>query len=85
MNTKIDDGGPAFPILDKANFCGTGSGDGMDLRDYFAAAAMQGMLADSQTRQSCPEGKAEEWTRSFARVCYDFADAMIKVREERVS
>ena len=76
---KINDGGPAFPV---------GSGDmrdpvGMTLRDYFAAKAMQGMLADSQTRESCPESQEEKWMRSFARVCYDFADAMIAAREKQ--
>lgn len=42
MNTKIDDGGPAFPILDKANFCGTGYGDGMTLLDHFAGQVAEG-------------------------------------------
>ena len=77
---KINDGGPAFPndaaALRKEQ-------EGMRLRDYFAAAAMQGMLADSQTRESCPEYQVEKWTRSFARVCYCFADAMIAAREKQ--
>lgn len=40
---------------------------GMSLRDYFAAAAMQGMLANKN--------------RSFsAETCYTYADAMLKER-----
>jgi len=46
---------------------------GMDLRDYFAAKAMQGMMAD-HTRDNYPEEIAER--------AYKIADAMIKAREE---
>lgn len=75
---EINDGGPAFPV--KAvpeNYFG------MTLRDYFAAKAMQGMLADPLTRESCPEGKQDKWIRSFANACYNFADAMLEARERQ--
>lgn len=76
---KINDGGPAFPPrLDPKTHP-----SGMTLRDYFAAKAMQGMLADPQTRESCTEDQEEKWMRSFARVCYEFADAMIAAREKQ--
>jgi hypothetical protein len=42
------------------------------LRDEFAAKALQGMMADSQIRQS--------W-EAFATDAYDAADAMLKARE----
>jgi hypothetical protein len=45
---------------------------GMDLRDYFAAKAMQGMMAD-HTRDNYPEEIAEH--------AYVIADAMMKARE----
>jgi hypothetical protein len=45
---------------------------GMDLRDYFAAKAMQGMMAD-HTRDNYPEEIAEH--------AYVIADKMIKARE----
>jgi hypothetical protein len=45
---------------------------GMDLRDYFAAKAMQGLLSDPNVRQS--------WDK-FAEDAYEMADAMMKVRE----
>ena len=47
--------------------------EGMDLRDYFAAKAMQGMMAD-HTRDNYPEEIAEH--------AYKIADAMMKARDE---
>ncbi len=38
-HTNQDDGGPAFPVPEMTG--------GMSLRDYFAAAALQGELAQS--------------------------------------
>ena len=66
------DGGPAFPV---------GSGDmrdpiGMTLRDYFAAKAMQGLLAQSL-------GTALESDPILgAQYAYRVADAMLAVRRE---
>ena len=40
MNNQINDGGPAFPTP-----AGIQHNDGITLRDYFAAAALQGLLA----------------------------------------
>lgn len=40
---QINDGGPAFPVSPEI-YNGTGL-CGMTLRDYFAAAALQGLLA----------------------------------------
>jgi hypothetical protein len=45
---------------------------GMDLRDYFAAAALQGLVAD-HTRDNYPE--------ELAAYAYRLADAMIRARE----
>jgi hypothetical protein len=44
----------------------------MTLRDYFAAAALQGMLTDS-----CIQGSDSQ----FAESAYSYADAMLKARE----
>lgn len=66
---KINDGGPAFPISPKI---GMEVGfDGMSLRDYFAAKAMQGFMA-SNCKDSCYE---------FAKHSYAMADAMLAARE----
>jgi len=59
-------GGPAFP---------TGTAyQGMTLRDYFAAQALQGVLAaDTEELLSVD---------AIASVAYRIADAMLKARDE---
>lgn len=42
---EINDGGPAFPVQDAANW----QSHGMSLRDYFAAKAMQGICTHHDT------------------------------------
>jgi hypothetical protein len=49
---------------------------GMDLRDYFAAKAMQGMLANSAF-------DTIEGMLNVSVVAYMMADAMLKERENR--
>ena len=56
---------PAFPRTQWPNETG------MTLRDYFAAKAMQGILADPNT----PE------IMDIAGAAYEVADAMLKARE----
>jgi hypothetical protein len=52
---------------------------GMELRDYFAAAALQGMMADSTLISGSSDGSAA----TLAKIAYKFADAMLKEREEK--
>ena len=58
--------------------------NGMDLRDYFAAKALQGLMAGRwQTdchgaRHNAYQVDAPEWAKS----AYVFADAMMKAREQ---
>ena len=47
--------------------------DGMDLRDYFAAKAMQAILFDIKAIQVSMD--------KTANLAYKFADAMMKARE----
>ena len=64
-------GGPAFPInVDSEMTC-----LGMTLRDFFAAKAMQGMLA------AC-SGWSEGQQERLAKCSYAMADEMIKAREQ---
>ena len=65
------DGGPAFPstISDDGLHVG-----GMSLRDYFAAKAMQGLMASPADPESMEV--AAKWS-------YKLADAMLKAREEK--
>jgi hypothetical protein len=69
---SINDGGMAFAVPAVFNEgLGVHSQEyGMTLRDYFAAKALQGMLAHH-----------ESLTVNQVDVCYDIADAMIKARE----
>ena len=64
-----NDGGPAFP---SSNTPDTGHfAEGMTLRDYFAAGAMQGMLAS----------KLSLTNASITREAFLIADSMIKARD----
>jgi hypothetical protein len=47
----------------------------MTLRDYFAAKAMQGMMADGQAFRLVAES-------TLANTAYEIADAMLKARGE---
>lgn len=60
-------GGPAFPV---------GVTNGMTLRDYFAAKAMQAMLSSP----NCPMNVKES---QLATQAYSTADAMLQAREQR--
>jgi hypothetical protein len=75
INTNT--GGPAFPFVCDADF---DYGTGMTLRDYFAAKAMQGLIARESTGafnfEACPN---DPWR--VALWAYDVADQMLKARE----
>lgn len=62
-------GGYAFPGVIESP---AGGAPGMDLRDYFAAQALVGLLANNSR-----EGKRAD----FAQDAYAYADAMLKARE----
>ena len=66
---EIQSGGPAFPFW--ADSAGLAGYQGMTLRDYFAAKAMQGICA------SGPQIPDE----LIAKESYGLADAMMKARE----
>ena len=68
-----DTGGPAFPAGERfEGVDGWQTEPGMTLRDYFAAKAMQGLLA----------GKLQSVElKLITRDCYAMADAMLKARE----
>lgn len=66
---------PAFPTH-HANYS-TGSHCGMTLRDYFAAAAMKGLLSGGTDRI-----KTDKDVLQLAPVSFALADAMLKAREQ---
>lgn len=63
---------PAFP-------CGNtpSEADGMSLRDYFAAAALMGEMANADAENYWQS----EYADKCAMRCYHFADAMLAERE----
>ena len=77
MSTQ-NDGGPAFPVLPSTMITYADGGRelkiatlGMTLRDYFAAAALSGLLANQKLVRGYL-GSADD--------AYEFADAMLKRR-----
>jgi hypothetical protein len=81
MSKKIKTGGVAFPSGESyydgaGNLRGKNSlHEGMTLRDYFAAKAMQGLLSNSETNRA--------WgVNENAKYAYEQADAMLKARGE---
>jgi hypothetical protein len=66
-------GGPAFPIKGPIM---TSDEQGMTLRDYFAAKAMQGLF-------SCGKAHDEHTAHVTAKASYLMADAMLKARGEQ--
>ena len=91
---KRNDGGPAFPIpLNPGeSYKEHGPADGMTLRDYFAAAAMLGYMTiiDERTyvgrEKKFKDLSVGEWREALfsedAELCYCYADAMLKARDE---
>jgi hypothetical protein len=74
MSAPLNDGGPVFART--GEYWHTSPQNGMTMRDYFAAAALQGLLASIQPNQL--------WSGDDVAVtCYRTADAMIKAREAK--
>ena len=77
MNREItSDGGPAFPLqahADEAKSRYYLTQQGMTLRDYFAAAIMQGLM----------ESQCEVTDEPYPIYAYKIADAMLKARSAK--
>jgi hypothetical protein len=67
---------PAFPTTKPLDSWGDPN-QGMTLRDYFAAKAMQTLLGSEYTSQ---HGLHEGWMYAMAHESYMVADAMLKAR-----
>jgi hypothetical protein len=72
MSEAKNDGGPAFPIPSDEHL-------GMTLRDYFAAKAMQGLMANPVIfeRYGFSKDMADECAQAFIA-----ADEMLKARQQ---
>lgn len=72
MRSEKEDGGPAYPVPGLQH---DEDFNGMSLRDYFAAKAMQGWVSDCRMRFE--EGQMEE----AAQFAYAMADSMLAARK----
>ena len=70
---------PAFPT-DSHESPFVKSSSGMTLRDYFAATALQGMLAHS-TRYR-PRDRYQHWHDAISQEAYEIADSMLQERRK---
>ena len=78
-----NDGGPAFPETTEHTRVGFHATVGMTLRDYFAAAALQGLLSDHITIMAASKTKgAIGCWQQLAKDAINIADAMIAEREK---
>jgi hypothetical protein len=73
---SADTGGPAFPQQVQVAADESTWFEGVTLRDYFAAKAMQGFIASPR---GTPDGN-NATDSYYARVSYLMADAMLKAR-----
>ncbi len=71
--TKIDDGGPAFPWGEHGTHLG-----GMTIRDYFAGQALSGLIAEVGLRDMLDK----EHQDAMAANAYTIADLLIAARSK---
>ena len=67
-----EDGGPAFPFVEPPTTCNVCAG--MTLRDYFAGAALIGLLSNPEVRAGYP------LAQDTAKISYEISDAMLAIR-----
>jgi hypothetical protein len=86
--TPLSDGGPAFPVFPETGGGHASAFQGMTLRDYFAAKAMQSLINEmSFTKEADKQMKKlgfidGEFDKLIAKCAYDYADAMLKARNK---
>ncbi len=82
--STIETGGPAFPTS-RINMAGEVVPDeeGMSLRDYFAAKAMQAMISKHGREDDNPGFFDYATDDSIAKCAYIYADAMLEARKEK--
>lgn len=53
--------------------------EGMDLRDYFAAKAMQSIITDGKLGERL---KHDDYIKKVSEMSYEYADAMMEARND---
>ncbi|EPC0985408.1 hypothetical protein ACRV5K_000914 [Enterobacter hormaechei] len=76
---KKNDGGFAFPMEATDATAWKDCNQGMTLRDYFAAKAMQSALLAPKPEN--PVERMDIYAQSVAEISYEMADAMLRARE----
>ena len=71
-------GGPAFP---SHGSMGEVAHEGMTLRDYFAAKAMQGLIAHEERAKQIGSHNLGDFDERVAVAAYRYASAMLKARQ----
>ena len=74
-------GGTAFP-LPKGRDGTNSEKNGMTLRDYFAAKALEGLISKMAFELHADHEKAKEVHKCLAQSAYSYADAMLAEREK---
>lgn len=79
---SVNDGGPAFarPTSVNTDGCIEFAQVGLSMRDYFAAAALPGVIA-ARTALVNADLSNDLGQESIAEECYELADALIAERE----
>lgn len=72
----MDNGGPAFPIAIGSQHDQYAASTGMSLRDYFAAAALTGLIASN-------DAGAGDRIEDVPGYAYAIADAMLAARARK--
>ena len=85
--SAANNGGPAFPVPlnEGQSWQGMAPCDGMTLRDYFAAKAMQSVLDGSWPDLQLSPNHGLTPVENSAVFAYEIADAMLRAREQKVS
>lgn len=76
------DGGYAFPWKEEDGKGGYVSGNGMTLRDYFAAAALTGLLARGTDQHLDDKKGVADTAEKRAILSMIYADEMIAARDK---
>lgn len=78
-DAPINDGGPAFPFAYQGPTTGPEFYYGMSLRDYFAAAALMGLMVSGIPAKS--RVSPDLFEEVVAQSSYKLADAMLLARQ----
>ncbi|WP_395451155.1 hypothetical protein ACHMW7_16010 [Aminobacter sp. UC22_36] len=78
MSMKIEDGGPAFPVL----YGQTNGLDGMSLRDWFAGQQAAAAMTSANGLGSFSKAERVAAFKIVAEISYEVADALLAARSK---